>query len=119
MPLELTFLFAADSDFLFPFQVDGSTDWKMRALNNLFQTPTVSMLLRPVQQAMQHIDKLFPEVLNRAPPAPSPDTGVYMKFRSQRLRIPASLLEEARDRLKRFTCSRHVRRTCDIARPMP
>ena len=117
--IELVFLLVQDGEFVFPFQLDGSLNWTMRSLSDLFQQPTVAMLLRPVQFALRHILDLFPGVLHRGPPAPLPNLGVYMNFRGTRLRFPLPLLQVARDHLRRFTQSRNVRRTCDIARPLP
>eukprot|EP00435_Cladocopium_sp_Y103_P028157 s555_g7.t1 len=67
--IELVFLLVQDTSFMFPFRLDGSSNWTLRALSDLFQVPTLAMLLRPVQFAMQQIHLLFPEALHRCPPA--------------------------------------------------
>lgn len=94
--LELVFIFAADPDFRFPFQLDGSTNWQMRTLADLSQKPTAVMLLRPIQYAMQHLSSLFPEVLIQTPPKPAKEHGVYMQFRGLRLCLPDALVEQVR-----------------------
>eukprot|EP00435_Cladocopium_sp_Y103_P050994 s1970_g15.t1 len=115
--VELVFLLAMDTDFCFPFQLDGTTNWTMRRLVDLFQRPTFAMLLRPVQWTMQHLEKLFPEVLIRTPPKPSKEIGVYMNFRGVKACISRTLLDEAREKLASFTASRGIRKTSDLARP--
>ena len=116
--LDLVFVFSCDSDFLFPFQLDGSTSWQMRRLADLFQRPTVGMLLRPIQSAMQHLAQLFPEAIVQTPSKPAKEYGVYKQFRGIRAFLPGTIVEQARERLVRFTTGRAVRKTADLARPM-
>ena len=116
--IELVFLFACDRDFYFPFQLDGTTDWCLRRLDDLFQKPTVAMLLRPIQWVVQHLSKLFPLAIDRTPAKPSISLGVYMSFRGLRLCLPVSLIGMARTSLVRFTTNRSVRKTSDLARPL-
>ena len=51
--LEIVFVLLGDPSFMFPFQMDGSTAWTLQRLDALFQTPTLGMLLRPTQDALQ------------------------------------------------------------------
>ena len=53
--LEIVFMLVADGDFCFPFQLDGSTTWTLKRLEDLFPTPRLSMLLRHVQLSLQHL----------------------------------------------------------------
>eukprot|EP00435_Cladocopium_sp_Y103_P044356 s1388_g12.t1 len=116
--LEVLFMLVADSDFEFPFQLDGSTGWKMQKLEELFQTPTVVMLLRPLQQALQQISLLFPDIALHTPPRQAKELGLYIPFKGVRACFPEALVQQARDRARRFTSNRAVKRTGDLARPL-
>ena len=118
LDIELVFLLLGVEGFLFPFQLDGSTNWAMRSLESLFQRPTLTLLLRPVQTAMQQLFDLFPEAIARISPSPAKELGVYMSFWGIRVCMPELLLQQAQERLKRFTQSRAVRKTADLARPV-
>ena len=115
--LEMVFMLVADGDFYFLFQVDGSTTWALKPLEDLFQTPTPSMLRRPVQLSLQHLSQLFPSANVRLLPKPSQGLGVYMKFRGLRACVSWTQVQLARERLARFTSHRAVRVTADLARP--
>lgn len=78
--LEIVFVLLGDPSFMFPFQMDGSTAWTLQRLDALFQTPALGMLLRPTQDALQQLSLLFPEVIQRLPPQPAIELGVYKKF---------------------------------------
>eukprot|EP00435_Cladocopium_sp_Y103_P037022 s2118_g9.t1 len=99
--IELVFALCGDPSFCFPFQLDGSTNWSMRRLADLFQKPTLAALLRPIQWTLQHLAKLFPGAIQRTPPKPAIQ----------------QILVQAREQLVRFTSSRGVRRASDLARP--
>lgn len=115
--LEVVFLFLLDGSFQFPFRIDGSLQWSMKCIDDLFQKPTLVMLLRPVQLALQQIEQLFPELIFRTPPRSWPDLGVYIKLRGLKTCLPLQLVQQARARLTLFTQSRPVKRTGDLSRP--
>lgn len=114
--LELVFMLTGDPSFCFPFQLDGSTAWTLKRLDELFQTPTIVMLLRPVQLSLQHLVQLFPGAFSRLQPQPCVELGVYMKFRGLKACFNWTQVQLARERLTRFTCHRAVRVTADLAR---
>eukprot|EP00435_Cladocopium_sp_Y103_P032314 s106_g8.t1 len=88
--LEVLFMILEDPDFLFPFQLDGSTDWTLKRLGDLYQTPTAVMLLRPLQTALQQIELLFPDLSLRAPPRQAKELGLYINLRGVRACFPAT-----------------------------
>eukprot|EP00438_Fugacium_kawagutii_P034912 Skav206373 [mRNA] locus=scaffold834:175796:187689:- [translate_table: standard] len=51
--VEFVFALIADPAFQFPFQLDGSSTWEFRCLDELFQKPTVTQLLRIVKLALK------------------------------------------------------------------
>eukprot|EP00438_Fugacium_kawagutii_P004928 Skav217267 [mRNA] locus=scaffold47:1421391:1425681:+ [translate_table: standard] len=116
--LELTFTLVQDASFLFPFAKSGSKTWELRRIDGLFQRPTLTMLLRPVQSAMAAIGDLFDHVI-RVPARPNRSLGVNMKFSCTRLKVPDELWRVTHSRILAFTASRPVRSTADLARPMP
>ena len=116
--LEFVFILLDSGDFAFPFQLDGSTNWQMKHLEDLFQKPTMAMLLRPLQQALQHINFLFPDVTLRTPSRPAKELGVYISLKGLRACLPRPIVQQARERLISFTCHRPVRRAGDLARPV-
>ena len=116
--LEFVFILLDSGDFAFPFQLDGSTNWQMKHLEDLFQKPTMAMLLRPLQQALQQINFLFPDVTLRTPSRPAKELGVYISLKGLRAYLPRPIVQQARERLISFTCHRPVRRAGDLARPV-
>ena len=112
------FLLLSDEGFEFPFQVDGSLQWSMRCVTDLFQKPTLVMLLRPVQLALQQIGSLFPNLDIRVPPRSWPELGVYIPLRGLKVSLPSQLLQEARRQICSFTNCRPVRRAGDMSRPL-
>ena len=89
----------------------------MRCVDDLFQKPTMVMLLRPVQMAMQQIVQLFPEIPIRTPPRSNPDLGVYISLWGLKACLPPEMVQQERALLAHFTQSRPVRRTGDLSRP--
>lgn len=117
--VEFVFALTLDPDFEFPCQVDGSLNCTMRAPNCLFQRPTLGALLRVVQTALNHISSLFPHLAIRTPPKSSVAKGLHLKFSGLRLFCLHQIWKETTDKLLCFTQARQVKRTSDLARPMP
>eukprot|EP00435_Cladocopium_sp_Y103_P022879 s1878_g5.t1 len=117
--VEFVFALALDADFQFPCQVDGSLDCTMRAPSSLFQRPTLGALLTVVQLALNHLSRMFPHLAIRTPPKSVVRQGLYMKFAGLRLFCPDQCWRDLSDKLRCFTRARQVRRTSDLARPMP
>ena len=116
--LELVFALLLDKEVSFPFSVDGTLALHMRRPDDMFQRPTVAMMLRPLQHAMHSIHRLFSFVI-RTPALPNPELGVYMKYEGTRLRVPNELWGLLRSRVQLFTSKRAVRKSQDLARPAP
>jgi hypothetical protein len=116
--LELVFALALDSEFCFPFQLDGTLGFAMRQPRTLFQRPTLAQLLRPVQKALKGISSLFPHLISRTPPEPAEQLGVYMRFPGIRFKCPDTIWRESRSYLLRHTSSRPIRLARDLARPL-
>ena len=57
--LECLFILLENGDFAFPFQLNCCTNRQLKHVAELFQ-PTIVMLLRPLQQALQQLASLFP-----------------------------------------------------------
>ena len=106
--LELVFALLLDKEVSFPFSVDGTLALHMRRPDDMFQRPTVAMMLRPLQHAMHSIHRLFSFVI-RTPALPNPELGVYMKYEGTRLRVPNELGGLLRSRVQLFTSKRAVR----------
>eukprot|EP00435_Cladocopium_sp_Y103_P059462 s772_g21.t1 len=116
--LEFLFMLILDDSFEFPFQLDGSTSWTFRKLVDLFQTPTITMLLRTVQMALQQICILFPDLEMRTPSCPAKELGVYIPMKGLKACFPRTLVRQARERIIGLTSQRPVKRTGDLARPV-
>ena len=116
--LELICLCVQDVDFHFPVLASGNSQWHMRSISSLFAKPTVASLLRPFVSMLRDLHELFPQAMFQAQPQAWPDLGVYIRFPSLKLKVPETLAKEARQLLLKFTGSRKVRRTCDLARPL-
>ena len=116
--LELVFALALDSEFCFPFQLDGTLGFAIRQPRTLFQRPTLAQLLRPVQKALKGISSLFPHLISRTPPEPAEQLGVYMRFPGIRFKCPDTIWRESRSYLLRHTSSRPIRLARDLARPL-
>jgi ribonuclease HI len=115
--LEFVFALTIDQEFQFPFQVGGTLGCTMQAPQFLFQRPTVVILLRAVQSAMNSLAQLFPSLFIRTPPASTAKSKVFMSFSGLRLHCPDDVTwREAQNR--RFTDKRQVRRTGDLSRPL-
>lgn len=71
--LELVFALLQQKYFCFPLSIDGTLKIHMRRLDSMFQRPTVTMLLRPVQTAIACLYHL---------PSPAPDADVHVFCRS-------------------------------------
>eukprot|EP00438_Fugacium_kawagutii_P035741 Skav229335 [mRNA] locus=scaffold2596:64523:66364:+ [translate_table: standard] len=116
--IELTFALIADADFCFPFRLTGSTGFQLRKLDSLFQKPTFTTMLRPVQFAMAQLCESFPQVVMRMPPQPHPSLGIHMKVRGTCLKLPTQLWGNVQTSVSAFTAKRPVRRSSDLARPL-
>ena len=117
--VELVCLFLLDRAFQFPFSVDGSLRLCMKCPDQMFQRPTLAAILRPTQQAMDHLYGLFPHIVIRTQPQPRPSLGMYMPIKGTRIQIPDPLWLEAKEKLGRFVANRAIRRSNDLARPAP
>lgn len=117
--IEFVFILVLDKEYRFPFQVDGALDVTLRAIDSLFQRPTVGTLLRSVQQALQCVASMFPHLFIRAPPSTTTELGIHMKLAGIRIHCPTQLWHDMRLNLRRFMATRAVRRVADISRRLP
>eukprot|EP00438_Fugacium_kawagutii_P035024 Skav226644 [mRNA] locus=scaffold1097:92180:97042:+ [translate_table: standard] len=117
--LELVFALSLDSEFAFPIPQDSSALFQMRKLHSLFQRPTVTMLLRPVQKVLQWLHQTFPFVVIRTPPQINAGFGIHMKFAGTRLYLPDLLWSSMVSKITNFTAKRAVKKVNDLARPLP
>lgn len=117
--VEFVFLLLLDTDFSFPFKLDGSQQMFLRRPDSLFQRPTFAMLLRPVQTALATLHEIFPQVVHRTPPRPNIELGLYMSFSGLRISVPDWMWQAALTNLRSFTATRAVRHSRDLARPVP
>eukprot|EP00438_Fugacium_kawagutii_P011104 Skav203175 [mRNA] locus=scaffold39:98339:103385:- [translate_table: standard] len=117
---ELVFALLIDREFQFPFLLGGnrSQGYCMRRPDSLFQRPTFSQMLRPIQFALSDIHDRFPATVRTLPIA-KPELGVQLKMAGLRIRMPQQLWEQVQSNVRTFTTSRPVKRVCDLARPVP
>ena len=115
--LELVFALHLDRDFHFVYQLSGNTTWVSRSRDSLFQTPTFTMLLRPVQMALQFLHELFPQLPFKLAPQCDPKIGIVKSFPGLYLRMSDDLYMQTRQAVAVFTQTRPVRRAADLARP--
>ena len=115
--LEFVFALKNDPDFHFPYLLPGTTVWQLRDQASLFQKPTISLQLRPVQTALTYLQSLFPMLPLKLPPKSSISIGLVKPFHGIRIRLADLHLQQARARLAEFTALRPVRKANDLARP--
>eukprot|EP00438_Fugacium_kawagutii_P025911 Skav228848 [mRNA] locus=scaffold4472:1077:5912:+ [translate_table: standard] len=116
---EVEFVFALISDpaFQFPFQLDGSSTWEFRCLDELFQKPTVTQLLRIVKLALKSFSAIFPQVAFRHASRTNPCIGLHKAFQGIGIWLCQDHFLRTRQLVLDFTRRRPVRRACDLARP--
>lgn len=116
--LEFVFALLLDTGFKFPFAIDGTQGLQLRTPESLFQRPTVGVMLRSVQFAVQSIHAMFSDFVIRTEPRQATELGVHIKMPGLRIHLPDQVWQQARSHVQRFTSTREVRRSQDIARPM-
>ena len=102
---------------MFPIQ-SADNNWVLRSLDQLFHKPTLSQLLRPVQEAFKQLHVLFPHLALSQPPSTDKAIGLYKPLKGVRLTIPDDLHQRAPQNVMIFTQNRPVRRSNDLARPV-
>ena len=113
--VELVFALKLDGSFSFPLVTEKGKLVLRQPAWCYFQ-PTLSQLLRPVQQALRRLQQLFPNIPLCQTPFSKPEIGLYKKFSGVRIHLTDDLYQSIQEGVKRFTLGRPVRRTCDLAR---
>ena len=93
--IEFIFALLLDKGFKFPFAVDGTLGLQLRTPDSLFQRPTVGVMLRSVQFAVQSIHAMFSDFVIRTEPRQATELGVHIKMPGLRIHLPDQVWQQA------------------------
>ena len=114
--VEFVFALKLDSAFSFPLTTDKGK-LVLRQLDWCFFKPTLTQLLRPVQQALRQLQHLFSHIPLTQTPFSKPELGLYKQFPGVRIHMTEALYQSTQRSVQGFTFGRPVRRASDLARP--
>eukprot|EP00438_Fugacium_kawagutii_P032420 Skav234923 [mRNA] locus=scaffold840:956698:961575:+ [translate_table: standard] len=115
--IELTFLLSSEPGFRFPFANPRTGHLELSDLGSRYERPTLAYLLRFVRNGVRRVCSLsdLSDVLFTG--SSHTHLGIIMPVDGIHIRLDRHVADQAKAMVCSFTCSRPLRKACDLARP--